>query len=267
MLRDYYKILEVPREANAEAIKRAYRKLVLAYHPDRNDDPDAHRVFFLIHEAYQILGNPEKRVNYNYLYDLHFLQQLQQELNSVEKNKAAQLPRRRPAYKSSQPDNYSYYARYARYISVFTLFFCIALILDYLSVRTYPNEVVHQMKTEKLMVGSATANPVLTVRTPQCEFLLDSEKYNYIAPGDTVNASITPIFNIATKVELQRKGDSRTFSPHYNVYNLFSFVFIALLLTSVAGSLFTSRYPEFVFNAGIANGALFPLVLYFLLIS
>jgi hypothetical protein len=97
--------------------------------------------------------------------------------------------------------------------------------------------------------------------------LLDSEKYNYIAPGDTVNASITPIFNIATKVELQRKGHLRSFSPHHSVYNLFSFVFIALLLTSVAGSLFTNRYPEFVFNAAVANGALFPLVLYFVMIS
>ena len=267
MLRDYYKILEVPREATATAIKRAYRQLVFQYHPDRNPHPDAQRVFLLIHEAYQVLGNPERRANYNYLYDLHQLHQLQQALNATSPHKIERIERRRPVYRSSNPVDYAYYARYARYISVFTLIFCMALVLDYLGARTYEKEVVNYIAIEKLIAGKPGAHPVLTVRTGQCEFLLDSEKYDYITTGDTVNASITPIFNIATNVELQRKGHLHSFSPHHSVYNLFSFFLVALLLTSTAGSFFTSRYPEFVFNAGVTNGALFPLVLYFVMIS
>jgi len=258
---DYYEILEVPREADADTIKKAYRQLVLQYHPDRNPSPEAQQVFLLIYEAYQVLGNPERRASYNYLYDIHFLQK---ELDALPK-RAAPTPGKRPKLRSNV--DFAYYAKYARYISIFTLIFCLSLVFDYLSARTYVNEVVRQMSIGQLIGASASANPVLTVRTAQCEFLLDSEKYNYIAPGDTVNASITPIFNIATKVELQRKGNTRTFPPHYSVYNLFSFVLVALLLSSVAGSFFTNRYPEFVFNAGVTSGALFPLVLYFVMIS
>lgn len=267
MLRDYYKILEVPREATATAIKRSYRQLVFQYHPDRNPHPDAQRVFVLIHEAYQVLGNPERRANYNYLYDLHQLNQLTQELTAGGYHKVERIKRRRPVYRSANPVDYAYYARYARYVSVFTLVFCLALVVDYLGVRTYEKEVVNYIAIERLLGGKPGAHPVLTVRTAQCEFLLDSEKYDYIAVGDTVNASITPIFDIATEVELQQKGHIHSFSPHHSVYNLFSFFFIPLLLTSLAGSLFTNRYPEFVFNAGVTNGALFPLVLYFVMIS
>ncbi len=64
--RDYYEILGVPRDADQETIKRAFRKLALKYHPDRNpDDPDAERKFREAAEAYEVLSNPEKRALYD----------------------------------------------------------------------------------------------------------------------------------------------------------------------------------------------------------
>jgi len=65
-MRDYYEILGVPRDADAEAIKRAYRKLALRYHPDRNpDDPQAAERFREATEAYEVLRDPEKRARYD----------------------------------------------------------------------------------------------------------------------------------------------------------------------------------------------------------
>ncbi len=64
--KDYYKILGVERNASAEEIKKAYRKLALQYHPDRNpNDKVAEEKFKEINEAYQVLSDPEKRAKYD----------------------------------------------------------------------------------------------------------------------------------------------------------------------------------------------------------
>jgi molecular chaperone DnaJ len=63
--RDYYDILGVQRSASGEDIKRAYRKLAMQYHPDRNKDDDAPTKFKEINEAYEILHDGEKRQIYD----------------------------------------------------------------------------------------------------------------------------------------------------------------------------------------------------------
>jgi molecular chaperone DnaJ len=64
--RDYYAVLGVERSAGADEIKKAYRKLALQYHPDRNpDDPDAEKRFKEAAEAYDVLGDPQKRQRYD----------------------------------------------------------------------------------------------------------------------------------------------------------------------------------------------------------
>src|SRR5205823_1427920 len=64
--RDYYEVIGVRREADAEEIKRAYRKLAMQYHPDRNiDDPEASEKFKEASEAYEVLRDPEKRQRYD----------------------------------------------------------------------------------------------------------------------------------------------------------------------------------------------------------
>lgn len=63
--RDYYEILGVPRNATKEEIKAAYRKLALQYHPDRNKSPDAEEKFKEISEAYAVLSDDEKRMQYD----------------------------------------------------------------------------------------------------------------------------------------------------------------------------------------------------------
>jgi len=65
--RDYYEILDVPRNATQEQIKDAYRTLALQYHPDRNKSPDAEEKFKEISEAYAVLSDDEKRQQYDML--------------------------------------------------------------------------------------------------------------------------------------------------------------------------------------------------------
>jgi len=64
--RDYYEILEVETRASTEEIKKAYRVLALKYHPDRNPgNPEAEEKFKEATEAYEILGDPQKRARYD----------------------------------------------------------------------------------------------------------------------------------------------------------------------------------------------------------
>jgi len=66
-MKDYYQILGVSRGASLEDIKKAYRRLALKYHPDRNPEnrEEATEKFKEINEAYEVLGDPEKRRQYD----------------------------------------------------------------------------------------------------------------------------------------------------------------------------------------------------------
>src|SRR4029077_20670756 len=64
--KDYYKILGVSKSATQDEIKKAYRKLALKYHPDRNPgDKKAEEAFKELAEAYEVLSDAEKRPRYD----------------------------------------------------------------------------------------------------------------------------------------------------------------------------------------------------------
>ncbi|HTF82835.1 MAG TPA: DnaJ domain-containing protein, partial [Cytophagales bacterium] len=64
--RDFYDILEVPKNAGADEIKKAYRKMAIKYHPDKNQgDPAAEEKFKEAAEAYEVLSNEQKRAAYD----------------------------------------------------------------------------------------------------------------------------------------------------------------------------------------------------------
>ena len=64
--RDYYDVLGVDRSADDKALKSAYRKLAMKYHPDQNqDDAEAEAMFKEVGEAYAVLSDPEKKAAYD----------------------------------------------------------------------------------------------------------------------------------------------------------------------------------------------------------
>lgn len=65
--KDYYQVLGVSRDAEADAVKRAYRKLARKYHPDVSKEKNAENKFKEVQEAYEVLRDPEKRAAYDQL--------------------------------------------------------------------------------------------------------------------------------------------------------------------------------------------------------
>src|SRR5882672_9515138 len=65
--KDYYEVLGVHRDADAEAVKRAYRRLARKYHPDVSKEKNAESKFKELQEAYEVLRDPDKRAAYDQL--------------------------------------------------------------------------------------------------------------------------------------------------------------------------------------------------------
>jgi len=79
MPKDYYDILGVPHNATLDEIKKAYRKLALKYHPDRNKSKGVEEKFKEINEAYAVLSDPEKRKQYDMYGPIGFGQRYSEE--------------------------------------------------------------------------------------------------------------------------------------------------------------------------------------------
>jgi len=79
MAEDYYSILGVAKSASADEIKRAYRKLALKYHPDKNPGKESEEKFKKLSEAYAVLSDAEKRQQYDNFGSQAFSQQFSQE--------------------------------------------------------------------------------------------------------------------------------------------------------------------------------------------
>lgn len=87
MFPNYYKVLGLSSTASKEEIKKAYRKLALEFHPDKNKSPDAHEKFIEINEAYLILYDDEAREKYDREYNYHFSQHKKQKSSDYERSK------------------------------------------------------------------------------------------------------------------------------------------------------------------------------------
>jgi curved DNA-binding protein CbpA len=115
MIPNLYNILNVGRHSTKEEIKKAYRKLALQWHPDKNKSPKAHDNFIEINEAYLILSDEDARVKYNVEYDFHFSKITQIEVEPIyaenTSNRSSNSDKQKSSYRDPDLNNWSFSAK------------------------------------------------------------------------------------------------------------------------------------------------------------
>lgn len=258
-MKNYYQILEVSKDASQEEIKRAYRGLAKKYHPDKTSYEGADKLFAAINEAYEVLGDPDKRRQHD---------DYEEAKNSTYRPQQRQY-RSRPNYRpsSSSQVDVTPYVRYFRTINLVALIFSIILTMDYLIPRKQDVETVEGAYTVWGQTRRGTRYKIATeIHTDKGLFRIRSGFKGGINRGDLLYIDRSVFLNLATAISLGTSEQSEKQYLKGNIYYNFSFALIAMIGTALLG-VRKKISPMNQLNFAIVNGILILLVMYFIKVS
>lgn len=247
-MKNYYSTLGVSPIAHAAEIKRAYRKLALQYHPDKNPDPSVAHFFKEVNEAYDVLGDPQKRYEYD--------QRLLNPVYTAPVEPSVQR-HRDPAYRRRAQTTYAHKPSeqfilmqkslpFMRKVSWTGFFVMILIIVDVILPPHIEKAKIVSFRTTQYRTTSqehlVTESGEILRITDDARLLLDK--------GEVVELVRSPIFRIIKRVQSTEFGIYLTNLA--TIYCNFKFVPILLLMGTVIG-LFFAKKVEFSFNIGLIN--------------
>jgi hypothetical protein len=249
-MKDYYAILRLSRTATSHDVKVAYRKLVQQFHPDVNPDPLAHELIKEINEAYEVLGDDDKRRGYDFLLD-----NPQATIILEQQPK----PHRDPAYKrtknyqSTQPSEESILQEFMRKWLPFSTkvawigcIVCAILLFDFSIPRKVTGAQVKTFKSNGL--PRAQSSYIITASGKQLK--ISSSDWMMFNKGQYIELIESRLFSILIEIKIPESNKSITNLS--TVYRNYFFVPLLLLITSVLG-LIIKEGVETRFNLGIVN--------------
>lgn len=104
MFVDYYQILEIEQTASQEEIKKAFRRLAITYHPDKNQGVDTTKQMQLINEAYLFLKDTEGRTKYDEEYQFYRQYEQRQKQKEERKEQQKESQRQHQEKRTTKPD-------------------------------------------------------------------------------------------------------------------------------------------------------------------
>lgn len=272
MSKDYYQILGVSPAAHPSDIKRAYRKLALLYHPDKNPDPAAELFIKEINEAYDVLSDPASRQE----YDLKLANPLHEFFDTP------QPPRHRdPAYHRKGPtprhkserekmlEMMAEYYRHARWILLGSCVFCFFLFLDFVIPYSKKTDKILLIKRTKEITSRGHKTYEAELYTEILYFAgdkkvkIENNGEGHFRIGHDVLISSTRLLGIGRNVEA---ADGFVASVPVTIYGSFVFAPVALFLVTLVG-LWFPKNVELTFNAGVAAFIVLILNFVFILMS
>jgi hypothetical protein len=254
-MKNYYSILGVSATAHEADIKRAYRKLALQYHPDRNASPQAEQFFKEVNEAYDVLSDSQKR----YEYDQRLLNPLHTGTYT-----AAQPTHRDPRYRphtQAQPRKPSAeqelmqravpYLTKVAWVGIFLVIVMLADVALPAQIETTPiigfrSTRVRHTSQEHMITASGS-------------YRITDEAMLKLHVGDTVEIIHSAFLNRLVRLQC----NDVYITNLATVYSNYVFVPILLCILSVLGVLLRNKI-EFQFNVGIVN--IFALVITLILL-
>lgn len=262
-MKDYYSILGVPSTAHAADIKRAYRKLALLYHPDKNPDPQAELYIKEVNEAYAVLSDPQARQAYDLNRENPFRELFEEPARPRHRDPAYRRTAPPPKRKSEREKMFEMmaeYYRHARWSLLSGLAFCCLLFFDVVLPYRASKDIV--IKKAYLHERRAhTANILYFNELPEVKIGKDDGAH--FPTGDSAVVNNTRILNIQFNVVA---SDGFVSQVPIGIYS--SFIFgPAILLIIVAVGLLNKNKVEMNFNLGVAAFLILILNFVFVLMS
>ncbi len=268
-MKDYYEILGVPRTATLEEIKHAFRKLAIAYHPDRNPSKEAEAFIKEVIEAYEVLENPSTRM----LYDSLLSGQ------SVPADNKPTRPHRDPRYRR-QPPNPAYksekqqmlemmktYMPYSVFISWCTFIISIVLVLDFVVRPVELTETITQFNKVPGFRGRGTIGepPGTRLETDLGHsFKIRRVDVQDLRRGDMISVTYSRVLRIPLSFRKLTSGEIVRITA--TLYGNFLFAPLFLVAASIAGVAYR-KGVAFRFNLGIVNFILLLLNIVFMFVQ
>lgn len=235
--------------ARDREIKQAYRKLALQFHPDKNPSAEAETIFKEINEAYEILGDSQKKSSYDHL------------LRGVSPAApTGSREHRDPQYRPQPPGSFSRtskrqeliavmkeYLKYALMASRAALVLAATLIADYtLPMEKTERQVLYTSYRKEFRGGRS-----LQLNLKEGEVIsLGKKDIQEFRQGTRIFIYRSSMFGVPIKVENEKTNFSATVP--LSIYGNFIFCPIVMLITSLLGT-FCGKGVEFRFNLGVVN--------------
>jgi hypothetical protein len=242
---DYYQILGLPTTASASQIKAAYRKLVQQYHPDINPSPYAHAMIQEINEAYDVLGDSEKRATYDNQRNGIYI--------TLEPEPETTPRHRDPAYRrrsgpivhedSAQVTLMKKCLPFLLKLSWVGCFTCLVLFVDRVWSPYITTTEIHFLTDER---GRTIANYVITNEDRILN--INGEDWEYVEPEQAIEIRESGLLKEMVSIWLPEPG--KTLTNFGSLYRNYLFLPIILLAVSVMGVL-KLQSVEMRFNLGI----------------
>ncbi len=248
---DYYQILGVTYAASQQEIKRAYRKLAVIYHPDKNPDPAAENIFKNINEAYDVLSDPAKKSRYDQRFQSSFSEPTYEEPPPRPRDPAYRATRPKVYHKSDRErlkDLMKMYMPWAKRITQISFGFSLLILVDFV----LPLKIAHHKIIETNVRRTYSRNYATTwwiMKTDGGHTIdLPYEFSDHFATGREVDISTTRLFDVPRKVE----SETLAVRLKKSIYGNFLFAPIALLFFSTIG-LFFRKNIEVGFNLSVVS--------------
>lgn len=244
---DYYHILGISKNSTAGEIRRAYRKLAVIYHPDKNPDPNAESFFKEVNRAYEVLSDPQKRR----AYDLGFPLSVGIPDAPPRHRDPKYRPGPRTRRKSERDELRELMAKYLPYfqwISIGCFALCSCLLVDYLWPADVSNEQIESTSLRRTYSRNSSTTWWVIHTSAERTVDLPFGVSEIFLPGEEVIISSSKFFRVPRRVQCQS-----TVVPIKNsIYGNFVFAPAALLLISFFGVVFRKNV-EYGFNLGVIS--------------
>ncbi len=259
---NYYHVLGIERSASVGDIKRAFRRLALKYHPDKNPDPGAEEIFKQVNEAYDVLGDPAKKV----LYD----ESLSNPLGAI----LEQPPRHRdPAYrpnrakvrrKSDQErlrDLMAQYLPYTQKVAILCFAIAAVLFIDFLWPTRVTEEEIVSVSTRVSYTRDSSTTWWVIETSGGHTVGLPFKVLDLYQPRDKVRIYTSYFLSVPLRAE----GKQHIETIKTTIYGNFIFAPIALFIISGLAVLFRKRV-DYGFNLAVTSFVVLLFLIFIVLV-